>query len=258
MPMDIYLERVVVRFPNKYTEFTNGFASLISTLGWNENQTVKLTGSSRNFHPEILVDFQSEHSDILTDFILSNGEIFSIKVENSTGQIKQNPFSYKPIRLETVIQRLATSDVRLIGIDHVGFNLPWFSPGVHPKILQLREKLSSRCLYHRYPTGEPWDFILPGDPDEIADRKAVDYNKVRRPKFELVSFENASTPLIQFDVGVNMDYERFSQLFPESLNDVEFRNIWVYLENPYTIDVCLVINMFGESDWSDHFKGFRL
>jgi hypothetical protein len=129
---------------------------------------------------------------------------------------------------------------------------------VHPKILQLREKLSPCCLYHRFPTGEPWDFIIPGDEDEILNHKAVDYSEVRRPKFELVSFENASTPLVQLDISVNARYERFFELFPESLNDQELRNIWVYLESPYAVDVCLVINESSEDDWSDFFKECRL
>jgi hypothetical protein len=182
----------------------------------------------------------------------------SIKVENSTGQSKQNPYPYKHLDVETVRQRFATSGIRLIEIDHVGFNLPWFSSGVHPRILQLRNQLSSRCLYHRFPTGEPWDFIIPGDKDEISNRKAVDYSEVRRPKFELVSFKNASTPLIQLDISVNAPYERFLELFPESLNDPEFRNIWLYLDSPCPVDVCLVINEVSEHDWSDFFKGCRL
>ena len=201
---------------------------------------------------------RSGQSDIMTDFTLSDGEINSFKIENTTGISKQSPYSYKHLSVETVNQRLVSSEVRLIGIDHAGFNLPWFSSGLHPCILQLREKLSSRCLYHRFPTGEPWDFIIPGDNDEIANCKAVDYTRVRRPKFELVSFSNASTPLVQFDISVNAGYEQFSQLFPEALNDPKFGNIWVYLESPYEVDVCLVINAFTERDWSDFFKGFRI
>jgi hypothetical protein len=148
--------------------------------------------------------------------------------------------------------------VKLVGIDHGGFNLPWFSSGLHPDILGLREHLSSRCLYHKFPTGEPWDFIIPGDTHEIVRRKSVDYDRNRRPKFEVVSFEKASTPIIQFDILVNANYETFAQLFPESLLDTELRNSWVYLENPYSIDVCLVINEFSEGDWSAFFKDCRL
>jgi len=113
-------------------------------------------------------------------------------------------------------------------------------------------------LYHRFPTGEPWDFIIPGDKEEIAKGKEIDYNTIRRPKFELVSFGNALTPLLQFDVAVNASYERFAALFPEALNDPEFRNVWLYLENPYPVDVCLVLNEFTARDWSDFFQGCRL
>jgi hypothetical protein len=257
--MTVYLEKITVRFPYANTDFTRGLTSIIDVLGHYENGLLSLTSSGKRFYPELLLDFQVERSDIMTDFILSDGEIISVKIENTTGISKQSPYSYKHLDVETVNQRLVSSGVRLIGIDHVGFNLPWFSSGLHPCILQLREKLSSRCLYHRFPTGEPWDFIIPGDNDEITNCRAVDYTRVRRPKFELVSFGNASTPLIQFDVGVDVDYEKSSLLFPESLNDPEFRNLWVYLETPYTIDVCLVINEFAEErDWSGFFEGFRL
>ncbi len=257
--MTVYLEKITVRFPCTNTDFTRGLTSIIDVLGHNENGLLSLTSSGKCFYPKLLLDFQAECSDITTDFTLSDGEIISVKIENTTGISKQSPYSYKHLGVETVSKRLVGSGVGLTGIDHVGFNLPWFSSGLHPRILQLREKLSPRCLYHRFPTGEPWDFIIPGDNDEITNRRAVDYTRVRRPKFELVSFGNASTPLIQLDVSVDVDYERFSLLFPESLDDPRFRNLWVYLETPYTIDVCLVINRFPEErDWSDFFEGFRL
>jgi hypothetical protein len=259
MPMTtLYLERITVKFPDMHVEFTHQLASLVDILGRAENHVLELTSSDQSFCPKIRPDFQSGPPDVLTDFAFSDGETISIKVENSTGLSKPSPHSYQPLDVETVNHRLMTSGVRLIGIDHVGFNLPWFFLGLHPVILQLRETLSSRCLYHQFPTGEPWDFIIPGDHGEIANRMAVDYTKVRRPKFELVSFNKASTPLIQLDVGVNASYERFAPLFPESLNEPEYRNIWIYLRNPYTVDVCLVINEFGAGDWSDYFKGCRL
>jgi len=252
------LEKVVVRFGKTNSDFRDRFAALVGAFGQGGDNLIEIRSSDRNFYPKISLDIQSRHPGILTDFILSDKENISVTVENSTGLSKQSPYSYKPLSVGIVKQRLANSDIRLIGIDHVGCNLPWFSSNLHPRILELREKLSPRCLYHRFPTGEPWDFILPGDNDEIANRKAIDYTKVRRPKFELVSFDNASTPLIQFDVGVNASYERFSRLFPEALNDLEFRNIWVYLESPYAVDVCLVINEFTEGDWSDFFDGSRI
>jgi len=253
-----YLERITIKFPNTNIVFTNQFASLINELGQSESHAFEFTSSGQSFYPKIHLDFQFDYADISAEFAFSNGETTSVKIENSTGLSKQSPYSYQPLSIESVSHRLMASGVRLVGIDHVGFNLPWFSSGLHPRILQLRELLSSQCLYHKFPTGEPWDFILPGETCEIARRKAVDYDRVRRPKFEIVSFGNTSTPLIQFDLSVNMGYESFLQLFPESLNDPEFKNIWVYLENPYPVDMCLVINEFMERDWSDFFKDSRL
>jgi hypothetical protein len=259
MPMTtVYLESIVVRLPHTPAEFAAGLASLLDVLGQSENNVLELHSSAPRLYPKLFVDFQAEQADIRTDFVLSNGQLLSVMVENTTGLNKQSPHSYRPLSVETVHHRLTTAGIRLVGIDHMGCNLPWFSAGWHPRISQLRQELSARCLYHRFPTGEPWDFIIPGDKEEIAKRKDIDYNTVRRPKFELVSFDNASTPLIQFDVGVNASYERFVALFPEALNDPEFRNVWIYLESPYPVDVCLVLNEFTERDWSDFFQGCRL
>jgi hypothetical protein len=241
-----------------HIEFTDQLALLLDVLGRSEDHVLELTRSDQSFFPKIRVDFQSEGSGFLADFTHSNGEITSVKIENSTGLNKHSPHSYKPISVSTVSQRFLASGVKLVGIDHVGFNLPWFSPGLHPDILKLRELLSSRCLYHKFPTGEPWDFIIPGDAHEIVRRETVDYVRIRKPKFEVVSFDKASTPIIQFDIAVNDKYETLVQLFPESLLDTELRNIWVYLENPFSIDVCLVINEFTDGDWSSFFKDCRL
>jgi hypothetical protein len=113
-------------------------------------------------------------------------------------------------------------------------------------------------LYHRFPSGEPWDFIIPGNRDEIALQEAVDYTMVRRPKLEIVSFDKASTPLLQFDIQMNTSYEILQGLFPEALDDPLVRNLWIYLGNPYGLDICLVANEFSEQDWSDYFAGSRI
>lgn len=197
-------------------------------------------------------------SGVRAQFILSDNETIDVKVANLTGQYRSSPHSYRHISVAEVNQRLVASGIELIETDHVGFNLPWFSAGLHPEIIQLRQKLAWCCLYHRYPTGEPWDFILPGDEEEITNSKLVDYSKVRRPKFELVSFSKASTPLVQFDIRAKAVFKNFSQLFPEGLADHRFRNVWVYLENPYKLDLCLVINEYTASDWSEYFINHRI
>jgi hypothetical protein len=124
IPVAIYLEEISVRFPDINAEFTNDLASLIGVLGRRENHTLRLTQSSPSIYPEILAVWRSGGSDFLVDFVLSNGQTISVKVENSTGVSRQNPYPYQPLSMETVNQRLVTSGVRWVGLDHVGFNLP--------------------------------------------------------------------------------------------------------------------------------------
>ncbi len=248
------LERISVHFPHEDSGFAEGFISLIDELLVSGEHGWRLTGSVPGFYPQLGLDFDSDTAEIIADFAFSGGEIWNVRIENSSGLMWRNPYPYRLITVEMVQRRFHDMGMYWTGVDHMGFNLPWPAPGVHPNIVQLRERLRDSCLYHLYPSGEPWDFILPGDVEEIAGRKVVDYSKIRKPKFELVSFHNASTPLIQLDVSVNLRYEEFSRLFPEALNDPEFRNIWLYLEKPYQVDVCLVINETEEGDWSDYFQ----
>ena len=256
--MRVYLERIAVTLPDLDTEFTAGFTAIIGGLGHLQARVLRLTRSSPRFYPELELRFRSGLAAPSTDFVLSDGEVMTVTIENTTGLCRASPHVYQPITVTTVRQRLANSGVKINGLDHVGFNLPWFSSDVHPTILHLRQMLAPCCLYHRFPTGEPWDFILPGDIAEIARHQPIDYTQTRRPKFELVSFPKTSTPLIQWDVSVNVGYDDFARLFPEALNDPDFRNIWLYLQTPYPIDVCLVLNESTDGDWGEFFQGHRL
>ena len=252
-----YLEKITISLPGAHAGFNRQLVSLFKMLGERSSYGLDLTKSDRSFYPLLAIDFQSTRSAVSVDFLLSNRGAVPIVVENTTGVEKKSPHAYGHLEIDSVAERLAPAGLVISGVDHLGVNLPWFATGPHPRILQLRETIKRECLYHCYPTGEPWDFILPGTLDEIAGRQTVDYRKVRRPKFELVSFGKASTPLIQIDLGVNGRYEAFKTLFPEALADEVFRNIWIYLKNPNAIDICLVINEYSEGDWSEFFKGCR-
>jgi hypothetical protein len=251
------LERITLRFPGTHPEFHGRLLSLLAGLGTAGNR-LDLPVLHEDYFPRLSIDFDSAIVAAAADFHLSGGEIVTAQIENTTGKEKRNPLPHRPITVNEVARRLAASGWRIVNADHIGFNLPWFGPHGHPRILELRAKLAAACLYHEYPTGEPWDFILPGDEDEIAGRKPVEYSITRRPKFELVSFDRASTPLIQIDLGVDARFEDTSSLFPEAMADPEFRNIWIYLDNPYPLDVCLVFNEYAEGDWSDLFAGHRV
>ncbi|MCD4738660.1 MAG: hypothetical protein K8R89_05305 [Anaerolineae bacterium] len=77
--MTVYLEKITVRFPGTNIEFTNRLAALINVLGHNENHILRLTNSNQIFYPELLLDFRSGYSEIVTDFTLSNGESVCVK-----------------------------------------------------------------------------------------------------------------------------------------------------------------------------------
>jgi len=257
-PSYTVLERITLLFPASGAAFNQLLGALLSPLGRATRRGLELAASEPGFYPRLSLDFCVERTGVAAQFALSDGRRFEVAVENTTGLSKRSPHAYRPVKPEAVSARLAAAAVQFTGLDHAGFNLPWFRPGLHPRLLELRGELAARCLYHRFPTGEPWDFILPGEVSEIAAAQSVDYTRVRKPKFELVSFEKASTPLVQFDMAVNAPYERFARLFPEALNDLEFRNVWVYLEAPYPVDICLVLNEDTGRDWTDFFKGSRL
>ena len=175
-----------------------------------------------------------------------------------TCPLKRGNSNNSHVQVDDVADRLASSGLSILGIDHIGFNLPWQGNSLHPAMLDLRERLKATCLYHRFPSGEPWDFILPGSRTEISHRQRVDYALPRRPKFEIVSFDKCSTPLIQMEVLCSMRYEQFSHLFPEALMDPNVRNAWIYIKNDAGIDLCLVLNEESEGDWSSIFKGHRI
>ena len=255
---DDYLSKIVFRFPNTNREFRGKFLQLIEILGRSKNRVFELHTSDQNYYPKQYLNFQNEGSNVLVEFMFANGEAISVKLENSTGEYRQSPHSFTRLKIDHVIQKLSEFGISLISVDHVGFNLPWFSSGLHPQIGQLRDKLQMKCLYHQFPTGEQWDFIIPGDLEEIYGHKIIDYAKVRRPKFEIVSFDKDSTPLVQFDFHFDTRYENLVKIFPEALADPEIRNIWIYLESPYGIDVCLVANESSENDWSNFFEGSRI
>lgn len=254
-----YLDKITIKFCGPGDQIANELIGFFQPIGQAYDQRVEINRSDPQFHPSIFLDFQPRPPSTATvDFALSDQRTISVAVDNSTGETRHSPHSYRRIGMAEVQHRLAAAGIRLAGIDHAGFDLPWFAPGLHPTIVQLREQLSASCLYHRFPTGEAWDFIIPGDGDEILGSKAVDYGRMRRPKFEIVSFEKASTPLVQFDLQLDARYETLRGLFPEALDDPELRNLWVYLENPYGMDVCLVANETGSNDWSNFFKGSRI
>jgi hypothetical protein len=251
------LERITLRLPGTGPDFHGPLLNLLSPLGSSAPCRLEFTPSDSAFFPRISMEFDSPERNASAKFFHS-GKDTCVRIENITGREKKNPVPYRHLAVEEASGRISAAGWRIRCVDHVGFNLPWFGADLHPRIRELRAELADTCLYHTYPGGEPWDFILPGTAAEISGSRAVDYSSLRRPKFELVSFDGASTPLIQIDLHLDARFEEFCRLFPKALADRGLNNIWIYLENPYSVDVCLVLNGESPGDWSGFFRGCRL
>lgn len=216
-----YLKQVIYSLPSVDQNFTNDFLSFLGKIGKTNGDQVSLSLSESDFFPETI--FQFKDIKIPSVLFLGNDFEHSVEIKNSAGKEKQSPHSYSHINISDFIQRL--SNFKLEGVDHTGFNLPYFE-GVHPEILKLRQLLKDKCLYHEFPKAladEPWDFILPGSIKEISGEEIIDYHKNRKPKIEIVSFSKSSTPLIQIDIQLNAKYEDLIKLFPEAINDSDLK-----------------------------------
>jgi hypothetical protein len=241
-----FLSLICLLFPKLSEPFFKEFSSLLPSL---------TTRKNNRLFPEIQIE--EARIDLVTaKFCFDKQDSFSVPIENITSQQKESFYKYKAISLKELQDRIGKDFCK--SIDHVGFNLPWFEKSVHPTILDIRQKLKDKCLYYLYPAGENWDFIIPGFKEEILQNKKIDYALTRKPKFEIVSFDICSTPLIQFDIGLFYKYEELVKIFPEAIHVDELRNMWVYLKNPFGIDACLVLNEEKHDDWSGFFKKSRM
>jgi hypothetical protein len=253
-----YLEEIRISLPRTAQGLISDLADFLAPVLRNENDSYFFPMTKSDYLPVLSFSAESDSEYTCAEFKLSSRETLSVGIKNITDTFKQSPYVYSHIELSDVYSRLSKQNIVIEAIDHFGFNLPWFNEWLHPAITDIRNRLKTMCLYHTYPTGEPWDFIIPASPDEIRNSIQVDYKKTRKPKFEIVSFGNSSTPLVQIDIALNRKYSELKALFPEALDDPHMHNIWIYLKNPISIDICLVLNEYKKGDWSSFFEGHRL
>ena len=247
------LEEVLFSFDKANRSFFDEFTGLLDQV----LEAGSLKKAAPDFLPTLRLDSELPDSGVSVCFHSASGTK-KVAVRNTTGMERKSPERYRAIGLAELKRRFAANSIRIVKLDHIGFNLPWFASPPHPEIAEVRATYAKNCLYHAFPGGEPWDFILPGTPDEIAGAVGIDYTKVRKPKLELVSFEKCSVPIIQFDVCCTCVKGRFREIFPEGLYDDNLGNIWVYVENPYGLDLCLVLGEDYDGDWSGFFRDCRI
>lgn len=246
------LTRVALTLPTDI-EFSQTFEDVLKDCLEQSQDVLEIKQTLNRSLPKIKIRFTDIEQPVI-EFI-GDDFTFSRNISNETGQYRSSPHSYRLIPITELRDRIHKAGNITI-IDHLGVNFPWFD-GLSPIIAELRTRLSDSSAYYRFPTGEYWDFILPATRHEI-ESGTIDLALVRRPKLELVSFEKASTPIIQIDCITTIEYSKLKKMFPEAIADDELFNIWVYVENSYGVDICFVLNGPREQDWSSFFKGHRL
>ncbi len=248
------LTTIDVVLPENSSSFFNDLTTFLRDMGELRSQSLMFRTTKRSYYPQISLK-EDAIAQPMVRFSINDGELYEVLIENTSGVEKKSRYAYTPITMTDFTARIQAAALQ--NIDHLGFNLPWFKDGVHPKIANIRNILKTKCLYHTFPSGEPWDFILPGTQAEVEGKKPIDYIQIRKPKFEIVSFANCSKPLVQIDLAFATSYEKLARLFPEGILLPEVKSVWVYLQNPYNIDVCLVLNK-AKGDWSNYFRKSRL
>lgn len=248
------LTKITINIPNTVPAFQQSFLDFFSELGQATDTGIKFYMSNENYFPETVVTFSSETKVPTCEFLIGKSRRI-IELTNKTGYVKSSVHTYSYIEIEEFMLRMA--NIKPTNLDHAGIDLPWFD-GIHPEILNLRQVLKKKSLYYLFPSGEPWDFILPGTSEEISNPKDSNLNIVRRPKFEIVSLDKASTPIIQFEFHVKAPYQKLLDMFPEGIGVADIKCIWVYLKNEFGVDICMVVNEDLGNDWCDYFVNNRL
>ncbi len=172
----------------------------------------------------------------------------SIGVWNDGTTDSQQP----TIDLAELVQRLQGHVQR---VDHTGVNLP--TRATSPEQWQeLVGAIAATATMYRYPTGEPWPFVLPSSTDELHD-DIRDFIVGREPRFELVHDEWQTQTEWQFALWTDLTRAELEKLFPEpegitfpGLEDIfrviKIRHPWPGLGIRF--DLCYRIDD-GPSDW---------
>lgn len=239
--MDL-LKQVTICLPKKDQDFEAKFLNFLAKFGTKRGNSINFELSDSDYLPETAFKF-GDCQTAQARFLGSTE--FKIDITNTTGREKKSPLAYTPIEFDDFLERAKTLNFEFL--DHIGFDIFW-PRDAHPEIAKAREVLSKESLYYLNQHGENWDFIIPAKEEETKT-KDLDYKAIRRPKFELVTLNYTSTPIIQFDMSIKENFEQIKELFPEGLRDDYLKNIWVYIDNPYGLDICAVIGHRGKADW---------
>ena len=232
--------------------------SLLLLFGRVSSSGIDFRSSDPQHLPAVSLRFDDTVTVPQARFYFDDAAEQVVEIVNSTDKTKTNPASYQHISFEQFTERLVPYNFSRL--DHVGFDLPHFG-GVHPQLQEIVSHLARQGAYYKLDTSDPLvGFIIPATAGEIASGQELSFTKPRTPKFEIVSLDKVSTPIVQFDVSLGNRQVDLAALFPEGIYDRKLDNVWVYLSNPYNLDICFVIGNpapFPE-DWGHyHLAGKR-
>jgi hypothetical protein len=168
--------------------------------------------------------------DTLIELPLTDGAHTWRAVTNREEQGDDDSLALLPI--DALYQRLQGRVVRL---DHTGVNLPTMDNHRRSWDMLNHDLATSGNLY-RYPSGEPWHFLLPATDEEFLTG-IQSFAVGRGPKFELVHDPTLRHPLIQIDIHTDLPRIEVERRFPAPYGvalpglDAFFRS--VYLSHPW-------------------------
>ncbi|MFC7192321.1 hypothetical protein ACFQL7_22570 [Halocatena marina] len=136
-----------------------------------------------------------------------------IQHEDSIGQYVEVPQSGGDSGYGVTIAELAErlSDTT-VSVDHTGISIPQANVK-HSAWVNLNAALADASCLYKYPTGEPWNFILPATDSEV-NQEIEQFVLGRRPRFELVFDSVAESPVVQFALRTDLSQEDVESLFP--------------------------------------------
>jgi hypothetical protein len=141
-----YLEEIIVGFNKEHLDFSNKFTNLLKNVTEHNENKLFVKSSNELFLPRLSINNSSSEKNVIVTFLFNDASERKIIVENTTGLERKNSGKYSHIELNDVINRFDNCGLKILKIDHMGFNLPWFDNGIHPEILKLRNILSKRSF----------------------------------------------------------------------------------------------------------------
>jgi len=167
------------------------------------------------------------------------------KFFNMTDRNTKQPLAVKRFSCEEVLKKLHG---RITRLDHTGFNLPM---GLYSEQewQSLLGKLAKVTNMYKYPSGEPWPFVLPATEAEFK-KDITDFTLLREPKFEIVYDDYTNMVAIHIDMQTDMTKEETEKLFPgnQGVSFDTLENVFksIYLDYCDSIDIRLDLRFKGK------------